>query len=188
MSTELRGRARRLGCRVNTDYIISSSRKKETLDPHELKRWLLEAVDPGFAASVQEGDIVVAGEAFGCGSAMEVAVTVVQAAGIRAVVARSFSRTYYRNAVNNGLIPVECDTSGIGEGDRIALRIGGDGVVVVNETTGAEVRANPMPPFVLEIVEAGGLVPYLRANGGFVEKSRGKLAEGAGGGLREEAG
>ncbi len=177
MSTELRGRARRLGCRVNTDYIISSSRKKETLDPHELKRWLLEGVDPGFAASVQEGDVLVAGEAFGCGSAMEVAVTVVQAAGIRAVVARSFSRTYYRNAINNGLIPVECDTSGIDEGDRIGLRISSDGVVVVNESTGTEVRANPIPPFVLEILEAGGLVPYLRARGGFAESSRGDLAE-----------
>ncbi len=186
MSSELRGRARRLGCRVNTDYIISSSRKKETLDPPELKRWLLEAVDPGFAASVQEGDMLVAGEAFGCGSAMEVAVTVVQAAGIRAVVARSFSRTYYRNAINNGLIPVECDTSGIDEGDRIALRIGANGVVVVNEATGAEVRANPMPLFVLEILEAGGLVPYLRANGGFVERSGGGLAEGTRGGLGEE--
>jgi 3-isopropylmalate/(R)-2-methylmalate dehydratase small subunit len=176
----LRGRARRLGCRVNTDYIISSSRKKETLDPHELKRWLLEALHPEFAASVQEGDVLVAGEAFGCGSAMEVAVTVVQAAGIRAVVARSFSRTYYRNAINNGLIPVECDTSGIAEGDRIGLRIGGDGVVVVNESTGTEVRAKPMPPFVLEILEAGGLVPYLRARGGFADSTHDGLGEDKG--------
>lgn len=167
----LRGRARRLGDRVNTDYIISSSRKKETLDPHELKRWLLEAVDPGFAASVQDGDVLVAGDAFGCGSAMEVAVTVVLAAGIRAVVARSFSRTYYRNAINNGLIPVECDTSGIEEGDRIALRISVDGVVVVNETAGTELTANPMPPFVLGILNEGGLVPYLRAHGGFEEEA-----------------
>jgi len=168
-TTDLRGRARRLGDRVNTDYIISSSRKKDTLDPNELKRWLLEAVDPGFAASVREGDLLVADEAFGCGSAMEVAVTVVLAAGIRAVVARSFSRTYYRNAINNGLIPVECDTSGIREGDRLALRVGAAGVSVVNEATGAEVQARPLPPFVLGILESGGLVPYLRARGGFEE-------------------
>jgi 3-isopropylmalate/(R)-2-methylmalate dehydratase small subunit len=174
MISELRGRARRLGDRVNTDYVISSSRKKETLDPHELKRWLLEAVDPEFAASVREGDLLVADEAFGCGSAMEVAVTVVLAAGIRAVVARSFSRTYYRNAINNGLIPVECDTSAIREGDAIAVRIGAGGgmadagtVLVVNETTGAKVPARPLPPFVLGILEAGGLVPYLRKHGGF---------------------
>lgn len=167
--SEIRGRARRLGDRVNTDYIISSSRKKETLDPHELKRWLLEAVDPDFAASVDKGDLLVADEAFGCGSAMEVAVTVVLAAGIQAVVARSFSRTYYRNAINNGLIPVECDTSGIREGDCLALRVGADGVLLVNETTGAEAHARPLPPFVLEILEAGGLVPYLMARGGFTE-------------------
>jgi 3-isopropylmalate/(R)-2-methylmalate dehydratase small subunit len=168
---ELRGRARRLGDRVNTDYIISSSRKKGTLDPHELKRWLLEGLDPEFADSVREGDLLVADEAFGCGSAMEVAVTVVLAAGIKAVVARSFSRTYYRNAINNGLIPVECDTSGIREGDRLALRVDPDGGRVLNERTGAEVRARPFPPFVLAILGAGGLVPYLRTHGGFSEEA-----------------
>lgn len=171
MSMRLKGRARRLGERVNTDYIISSSRKKETLDPHELKRWLLEAVDPGFASSVKKRDILVADQAFGCGSAMEVAVTVVMAAGIKAVVAKSFSRTYYRNAINNGLIPVECDTSGIGEGDRIEIRIDGGGVRVTNKTTGAEIEGRPLPPFVSGILEAGGLVPYLKANGGFTEGS-----------------
>lgn len=169
---DLKGRVRRLGDRVNTDYIISSSRKKETLDPQQLKRWLLEAVDPAFAASVQPGDLLVADEAFGCGSAMEVAVTVVLAAGIEAVVAKSFSRTYYRNAINNGLIPVECDTDGIGEGNFMTLHIGAEGVTVSNDTTGKKVAARPFPPFVLAILEAGGLVPYLRSNGGFREETR----------------
>ncbi|MFC1791586.1 alpha-IPM isomerase, partial [Gemmatimonadota bacterium] len=104
-------------------------------------------------------------------SAMEVAVTVVLAAGIRAVVARSFSRTYYRNAINNGLIPVECDTSGIQEGHGLVLRVSGDGVVVVNENTGIQLRARALPPFVLGILEAGGLVPYLRARGGYTEEA-----------------
>jgi 3-isopropylmalate/(R)-2-methylmalate dehydratase small subunit len=167
ISRELRGRARRLGDRVNTDYIIASSRKKESLDPHELKRWLLESLDPAFAVSVREGDVLVADEAFGCGSAMEVAVTVVLAAGIEAVLARSFSRTYYRNAINNGLIPVECDTSGIGEGDRLRVRLAAGEVEVINEITGTRVLARPLPPFVHRILEAGGLVPYLRARGGF---------------------
>lgn len=164
---ELRGRARRLGDRINTDYIISSSRKKETLDPQELKKWLLESVDPDFAASVREGDLLVAGEAFGCGSAMEVAVTVVQAAEIRAVIAESFSRTYFRNAINNGLIPVELDTSGMQEGDEIRVEVRADGVRVTNETRGFTVRARPLPPFVLSILEAGGLVGYLRTQGNF---------------------
>ena len=169
MISELRGRARRLGDRVNTDYIIASSRKKETLDPHQLKRWLLETVDPNFAESVRQGDLLVADEAFGCGSAMEVAVTVVLAAGIKAVLARSFARTYYRNAINNGLIPIECDTSGIGEGDELTVSIDSAGVTVTNETTGARIGARELPPFVLTILECGGLVPYLRAHVGFVE-------------------
>lgn len=166
----LRGRARRLGGRINTDYLISSSRKKETLDPHQLKRWLLEAVDPDFSASVKDGDFLVADEAFGCGSAMEVAVTVVLAAGIKAVLAKSFSRTYFRNAINNGLLPVECDTSGIGEGDELTVHVDGGCVMVVNATTGVEAQARPLPPFVLGILEAGGLVPYLRTRGGFAKE------------------
>ena len=167
MISEIQGRARRLGNRINTDYIIASSRKKETLDPHELKKWLLESVDPDFASSVGDRDILVADEAFGCGSAMEVAVTVVLAAGIRAVVARSFSRTYFRNAINNGLTPVECDTSGIREGDDLTVRVEGGKVTVINRTTGAETQARPLPSFVLAILEAGGLVPYLRTRGGW---------------------
>jgi 3-isopropylmalate/(R)-2-methylmalate dehydratase small subunit len=165
----LAGRARRLGDCVNTDYIISSSRKKESLEPDELKSWLLEAVDPGYAASVEPGDMLVAGEAFGCGSAMEVAVTVVKAAGIRAVVAQSFSRTYYRNAINNGLIPVECDTSGIQEADRLVLHLDAGRVVVSNETADTRIGAKPIPPFVFRILEAGGIVPYLRVHGRFLE-------------------
>ena len=178
-SFRLEGRARLLGDRVNTDAIIASSRKKETLDPRELKRWLLESVDPDFAASVEPGDILVAGDSFGCGSAMEVAVTVVQAAGIGAVVASSFARTYFRNAINNGLLPVECDTTGIGEGDRVTVLVEGDRVIVQVQHEGRTsdedrtlekdpVRvARPLPPFILDILTAGGLAPYLRARGGF---------------------
>jgi 3-isopropylmalate/(R)-2-methylmalate dehydratase small subunit len=101
---------------------------------------------------------------------MEVAVTVVLATGIKAVVAKSFSRTYFRNAINNGLIPVECDTSGIGEGDSIAFRLSEVGAVVLNETTGSRIQARSLPPFTLGILKAGGLVPYMRINGGFPEE------------------
>ena len=128
-------------------------------------------MDPGFAASVRNTDFLVADEAFGCGSAMEVAVTVVQAAGIRAVLAKSFSRTYFRNAINNGLIPVECDTSGISEGDEIRVRVDSTGVGIYNSTTDSEIKGHPIPTFVLRILEAGGLVPYLRTQGGFPEEA-----------------
>ena len=161
----LAGRARRLGDDVNTDGIIASRRKRETIDPALLKRHLLEDAAPGFAASVRPGDILVAGRNFGCGSAMEVAVTVVLAAGIRAVVAKSFARTYLRNALNNGLFLCVADTTGIGESDPIAINATESGLAVA----GAFGRrpCDPVPPFMLAMLEAGGLVPYLRAHGRF---------------------
>jgi len=145
-------RARVFGDNINTDYIITSRRKRESIDPQYLRRYLFEELDPNFAATVQPGDVLVAGRNFGCGSAMEVAVTAVVAAGIRAVLASSFSRTYYRNAVNNGLLPLICDTSAIREGDRIDM---------------SALAAEPLPPIMLQIIEAGGLVPYFRQHGRF---------------------
>ncbi len=166
MQIPLEGRARVLGDDVNTDYIITSARKRETIDARILKQYLLETLDPAFAGSVHPGDILVAGRNFGCGSAMEVAVTVPVAAGIRAVLARSFARTYYRNAINNGLIPVECDTSAIRESDRLVVDLGA-ALTVRDETQGLTIAARPLPAHMLRILEAGGLVPYIRAHRGF---------------------
>lgn len=166
MHIRLEGRARVLGDDVNTDYIITSARKRETIDANLLKRYMLETLDPAFAASVEPGDLFVAGRNFGCGSAMEVAVTVPVAAGIRAVVARSFARTYYRNAINNGLIPVECDTSGIREGDRLVVELGPE-PTVTNETRQIVIPARALPIHMLRILDAGGLVPYFREHGRF---------------------
>jgi 3-isopropylmalate/(R)-2-methylmalate dehydratase small subunit len=164
MRIDLEGRARRLGDDVNTDYIIASARKKETLDERVLKRYLLETVDPSFAASVREGDILVAGRNFGCGSAMEIAATVILAAGIRAVVATTFARTFYRNAINNGLVPIECDAAAIQEGDRLSIHLDDrSSAVVFGEMT---LNAAPLPPVMLRILSAGGLVGFVRQAGG----------------------
>jgi 3-isopropylmalate/(R)-2-methylmalate dehydratase small subunit len=151
------GRARVFGDDVNTDYIITSRRKRESIDPRYLRAFVFEELDPAFAASIQPGDLIVAGKNFGCGSAMEVAVTAPAGAGIRAVLARSFSRTYYRNAVNNGLWPVVCDTRGIREGDSLVL----DDAAIRNQTTGETIATEPLPPVMLAIIQAGGLVGYM---------------------------
>ncbi len=167
MSLELAGRARRLGDNINTDYIITSARKRETLDGALLKKYLLETLDPTFAASVREGDVLVAGRNFGCGSAMEVAATVILAAGIRAVLATSFSRTFYRNAINNGLLPVQCETAEIGEGNQLVISLHDDRIAVTNLSNGAQTNGVALPNIMREILDAGGLVAYVRQHGGF---------------------
>jgi 3-isopropylmalate/(R)-2-methylmalate dehydratase small subunit len=162
----LHGRARLVGDDVDTDTIISSTRKRESLDPAVLRQYLFEHADAGFAASVRPGDILVAGKNFGCGSAMEVAVTVVLGAGISAVLAGSFSRTYYRNAINNGLLPLVCDTGRIREGDMLTVEDVGT-MTVRNESTGETLSPETLPQIMLSILAAGGLVPYMRQYGGF---------------------
>jgi 3-isopropylmalate/(R)-2-methylmalate dehydratase small subunit len=163
---EIPGRARVFGDDINTDYIITSRRKRESLDPQVLRQYLFEEVDRAFAASVEPGDILVAGKNFGCGSAMEVAVTAVLGAGIRAVLARSFSRTYYRNAINNGLLPVLCDTRAIREGHRLLVSQQAR-MTVQNLSTGETIAGGSLPPIMLAIFQAGGLVPYFREHGDF---------------------
>ena len=161
----LEGRARVVGDDINTDYIIASTRKRDTLDEHLLKRYLLETVDPAFAASVEPGDVLVAGANFGCGSAMEVAATVILAAGIEAVVARSFSRTFFRNAINNGLLPVECETNDIREGDRLVIELDAGRLSVENLTRGTRRSAAVLSPIMTNILDAGGLVEFTRRGG-----------------------
>src|ERR1035438_9159708 len=148
---------------INTDYIISSRRKRDSLDPQVLRRYLFEDIAPGFADTIEPGDILVAGDNFGCGSAMEVAVTAVLGAGIRAVLALGFSRTYFRNAVNNGLLPVISDTRAIREGDPVSIEAEG----VRNLRTGEILAADTIPAIMQDILDAGGLVPYMRQHGDF---------------------
>jgi 3-isopropylmalate/(R)-2-methylmalate dehydratase small subunit len=159
------GRARVVGDDVNSDYIVSSSRKRGTIDPGQLAPYLLEGISPGFAASVRPGDVLVAGRNFGCGSAMEVAVTVIQAAGIGAVVAGSFARSFFRNAINNGLLVVECDTASFQEGDTVTIHVSDGEVQVKNDTRDVTVEGASLPPMVQDLIRHGGLVPYLAVRG-----------------------
>ena len=168
MMTSHRGRVRRLGNDVNTDYIISSARKKETIDEQTLKRFLFESIDPAFAASVRAGDVLVAGKNFGCGSAMEVAATVILAAEIPIVVAKSFARSFYRNAINNGLVPIECDTDRFSDGDVISITFDAAAIAVTNEQTAWTQTLPALGGIAGAILDAGGLVPYLRREGRFV--------------------
>jgi 3-isopropylmalate/(R)-2-methylmalate dehydratase small subunit len=163
----LEGRARVFGDDVNTDYIISSKRKRETIDETKLREFLFEGLDPAFAASVQPGDIIVGGRNFGCGSAMEVAVTVIQAAGIQAVLAQSFARSFYRNAMNNGLVVVECDTTPIAEGDVVTVSLNDTEVRARVSSRGIDLAGAPIPPLMRRILESGGLVAFLRDGGEF---------------------
>ena len=163
----LEGTSRVFGDDVNTDYIISSARKRASIDASALAAFLFESIAPGFAASVEAGDILVAGRNFGCGSAMEVAATVIQAAGIRAVLAKSFSRSFYRNAINNGLLVIECETSSIREGDRLRVTLTEEAAEVLNLTRGDRLHGAPLPAIMLRILSAGGLVGFLREHPGW---------------------
>jgi 3-isopropylmalate/(R)-2-methylmalate dehydratase small subunit len=162
-----RGRVHLLGDNINTDYIISSRRKRDTLDEVELSKYLMEDIDPGFAARVTPGDFIAAGNNFGCGSAMEIATLVMRGAGIPVILAKSFSRTYYRNGINGGILLVTCDTGGIRQDDIVEVRVSDAGTkVIVNGHPYAET-----PPFseaIRSIITCGGLIPYMRKYGDFV--------------------
>jgi len=156
------GRAWRVGDNVDTDVIIPA-RYLITSDPAQLAPHCLEDLDPGFAAKVRPGDLLVAGRNFGCGSSREHAPIAIKGAGIAAVVAASFARLFYRNALNIGLPIVEAPDAAAETktGDELELDLSQG--TVRNRRTGNRYPVAPYPPFMLELVAAGGLIPYLRA-------------------------
>jgi 3-isopropylmalate/(R)-2-methylmalate dehydratase small subunit len=155
------GRAWCYGDSVDTDVIIPA-RYLTSTDEQELAAHALEDLDPGFVSAVQPGDVVVAGSNFGCGSSREHAPIALKGAGVGAVVARSFARIFFRNAINTGLAIVTCpqlvDVTDTGDEIEVDVVNG----LVTNLTKGQSFEAEPLPDFILEIVECGGLVEWVK--------------------------
>ncbi|MFB3765765.1 MAG: 3-isopropylmalate dehydratase small subunit [Methanotrichaceae archaeon] len=152
----IKGRAWIFGNDVDTDVIIPGKYLR-TKDLSTLAEHVMEGLDPQFASKVSKGDVVVAGRNFGCGSSREQAPLALKEAGVSAVVAKSFARIFYRNAINIGLPLVEADVS-CKEGDEIVIDLAA-GTVIVGEST---VQGTKLPDFLLRILEDGGLVAHRR--------------------------
>ena len=157
----IKGKVHKYGADVNTDVIIPA-RYLNVWDADELARHCMEDIDADFVSRVEPGDIIVAGTNFGCGSSREHAPLAIKAAGVGCVVAKSFARIFYRNALNIGLPILECedavDNTDAGEVLEVDLATG----EIVNVTRGLSFKAKPFPDFMLDLIEAGGLIEYTR--------------------------
>jgi len=155
------GQAHRYGRDVDTDVIIPA-RYLNTSDPAELAKHCMEDLDAGFVAKVKPGDIIVADENFGCGSSREHAPIAIKASGVSVVIASSFARIFYRNAINTGLPIMESPEAvrAIRDGDRVA--VDADSGTITDVTTGQTFTAQPFPPFIKSIIEKGGLIASVR--------------------------
>ncbi|NOZ06461.1 MAG: 3-isopropylmalate dehydratase small subunit [Chloroflexi bacterium] len=158
---KLTGTAWRYGDNVDTDVIIPA-RYLNVSDPQELAEHCMEDLDETFATSVQSGDMIVAGTNFGSGSSREHAPIAIKAAGVSCVVAEGFARIFYRNAFNIGLPILECPEAVAGTSKHDRLEVEPESGVIRNLTTGETFHAQPIPDFMLDIIRAGGLVPYTR--------------------------
>jgi 3-isopropylmalate/(R)-2-methylmalate dehydratase small subunit len=163
--TTLIGKAHKFGDDVNTDYIISGKYKFKTLDMKELSTHVMEDLDPDFSKKINDGDFIVAGKNFGCGSSREQAPLAIINSGISAVLAKSFARIFFRNSINTGLPLIECDTDKINPGDTVSADLSSGRIK--NETTGVELTAKPLPDVMLNILTDGGLVEHFKKHGGF---------------------
>lgn len=150
---------------INTDYIISGKYKFKTLDMKELAKHAMEDLDPQFYEKVTPGDFIVAGKNFGCGSSREQAPLAIKNANISAVLAKSFARIFYRNAINTGLPVVECNTDLIAAGDELQIDLGQG--IIVNLTRKVEIPIKPLPAVMIKILNDGGLAGHFRKYGGF---------------------
>ena len=157
----LKGRVWRFGDDVDTDAIIPA-RYLNTSDPLELAKHVMEDADKDFPKKMQKGDIIVAGKNFGCGSSREHAPIAIKAAGLQGVIAKSFARIFYRNSFNIGLPIFESVEASekIKAGD--VVEIDADKGIIRNQTKGEQYAAKPIPPFMQELISAGGLIEWTK--------------------------
>ena len=156
------GRVHRFGDNIDTDVIIPA-RYLNTQDYNELATHCMCEIDPDFVNKIQKGDIIVAGNNFGCGSSREHAPVVIKYAGISCVIARTFARIFYRNSINVGLSILECEEAcdKIEAGDEVSIDF--DSGIITNLTKNETYQAQPFPPFIKEIIDNNGLRASIRA-------------------------
>ena len=158
----LQGKVLKYGDNVDTDAIIAGKYTK-TLNLNDLAAHAMEDLDPDFRTKLKPGDFLVAGKNFGCGSSREQAPIALRQVGVACVVAPSFARIFYRNAINIGLPLVECDVDAIGEGDTLQYELGGDRLL--NLTRNENITIRTLPDIMVNILIEGGLVNYLKKFG-----------------------
>lgn len=161
----LRGKVWKFGDSISTDLICPGRYFHLRSNLLELAKHVLEDADPQFASKMTEGDFVVAGNNFGLGSSREHAPTIIKLAGVSAVLAKSFARIFYRNAINVGLPLLECDTDKINQEDELAVDLSSG--TVKNVTKGIELKSHPLPKAMLNILNDGGLVAHIEKHGDF---------------------
>lgn len=150
---------------INTDYIISGRYKFQIQEPEELAKYIFNDLEPDFIKRLSGRTIIVAGENFGCGSSREQAPLALKYAGIKAIVAKSFARIFYRNAFNLGILLVETDTDKIKDKDSIELDL--DKGFLKDKTGEFEIKINSLPDFMKEVLKDGSIVKYFNKHGGF---------------------
>ena len=161
----LKGKVWKFGDNISTDHIIPGRFYHLRSNLEELKKHVFEDISSGFYKKVKKGDIIVGGRNFGLGSSREHAPLIIKMAGIDAIVASSFARIFFRNAINVGLAAIICDTEGIDEGSL--LEIGVDEGVLLNMTNGDKRKFSPLSSIMRNILNEGGLDHYIARHGGF---------------------
>jgi 3-isopropylmalate/(R)-2-methylmalate dehydratase small subunit len=150
---------------VNTDYIISGRYKFQIQDPRELAKYVFNDLEPNFLKRANGRSIIAAGSNFGCGSSREQAPLALKYAGIKAIVAKSFARIFYRNAFNLGIVLIEADTDKIADKDELELDL--DEGILKNKTKEYEIKFKPLPEFMEEVIKDGSIVNHFNKHGGF---------------------